>query len=295
MKNIVVTGTSGYIATHIKNWLEEKHPNKYTVRLLNLRNDRWQNESLHDADVIVHTAGIVHRTDIKDWDTYYRINVLLTEHLAFKAKKEGVKQFIFFSSMSVYGASKQLNGEIITVNTQLKPKSLYGKSKLQAELILNKMSDSNFCVSVVRPPNVYGYGCKGNYIKMFRKAAQFLPFIPLAYQNVMQSMIYIDNLCELIRLIIDEKSGGEFTPQDLPPVSTVQLLKEISYSLEKKIPVSRCAGKVVKIFSFLKIVKKVYGGVQYDVAMSGCFDNRYLVCSFGDAMRLTFIERNERN
>ena len=77
--------------------------------------------------------------------------------------------------------------------------TMYGKSRLLAEVGLQKMQDDNFNVVIIRPPSVYGKGCKGGYIAGFLKIAQFLPIIPRAYENVKQSFIYIDNLCELIQ------------------------------------------------------------------------------------------------
>lgn len=292
MKNILITGENGYIGKHIGQWLVNQENKEYKVSYLNVRTDDWKNDSFRGVDAIVHTAGIVHQPQITDWDTYYNINVLLTEHLALKAKNEGVKQFIFLSSMSVYGVGKALKQNVITEKTVCKPTNLYGKSKFEAESALQKLEDTNFHISIVRPPNVYGYKCKGNYIAGFTMAVKKLPMIPYAYSDVKQSMIYIDNLTELVRLIIESEKSGIYMPQDIKPVSAVELMREISRNIGKTDHQSKLLGHIVHLLGFTAIIKKVYGGVQYSEQLSNCFGGKYVICNFDDAMKITVQGRS---
>lgn len=64
-------------------------------------------------------------------ELYYRVNRDLTIEVAEKAKAEGVKQFIFMSSMIVYGASKLwiVEMKVITADTPARPTNFYGNSK----------------------------------------------------------------------------------------------------------------------------------------------------------------------
>ena len=71
---------------------------------------------------------------------------------------QGVKQFIFLSSISVYG----LDTGVINEETPLNPRTHYGKSKLEAEQKLQKLADKTFNITILRPPMVYGKNCKGN-------------------------------------------------------------------------------------------------------------------------------------
>ena len=286
MKKILITGKNGYIAKHIKSWLE-KDDTKYSVSLLDVRSDEWKNSSFRGVDVVIHTAGIVHQPEIKEWDTYYKVNVLITENLAIKAKAEGVKQFIFFSTMAVYGIGKSLKPTIIYENTPCNPKDLYGKSKYQAEQKIKELENSSFRISIIRPPNVYGYNCKGNYIKGFAKAVNIAPLIPYAFPDIKQSMIYIDNLTELVKIIIDESAAGIFTPQDESAVSAIELMAGISNGIYKKPRMSKSLGYIVTLLSFTSIVKKVYGGIQYDDTSSNCFNKKYIVCDFDKSIKTT--------
>lgn len=285
-KRIFITGENGYIGTHIKEWLSNcEEP--YDVTLLNLRTDDWKNISFKDVDVIIHTAGIVHSPEITDWDIYKKVNVDLTFALAQKAKNEGVNQLIFMSTMAVYGKGKRLSQNIIDEKTEICPTGFYGKSKYIAEQKILPLQSENFKVVVVRPPNVYGKNCKGGYITGFKSVALKLPALPYAYPKIKQSTLYIDNLCELVRLIIENGETGLFMPQDKMAVSAVELLTAIIESMGKKISKSRLLGLGIYLLSFLPIVKKAYGGVAYSEKMTAYYDNRYVVVGFKEGIRRT--------
>ena len=262
-KRIFITGENGYIGTHIKDI------------------------SFKDVDVIIHTAGIVHSPEITDWDIYKKVNVDLTFALAQKAKNEGVNQLIFMSTMAVYGKGKRLSQNIIDEKTEICPTGFYGKSKYIAEQKILPLQSENFKVVIVRPPNVYGKNCKGGYITGFKSVALKLPALPYAYPKIKQSTLYIDNLCELVRLIIENGETGLFMPQDKMAVSAVELLTAIIESMGKKISKSRLLGLGIYLLSFLPIVKKAYGGVAYSEKMTAYYDNRYVVVDFKEGIRRT--------
>lgn len=207
MKMVLVTGKTSYIGMNLKNWLEE-HPERYQVDAISVRGDLWKEESFSEYDVIVHVAGIAHIKETKsNRDLYYRVNRDLAYEVALKAKQDGVKQFIFLSSMSVFG----IKAGIITDATVPNPKNHYGKSELEAEKLIMELVDETFKVAIVRPPIVYGKGCRGNYPRLARMALK-LPFFP-AVEN-QRIMIYIDNLSEFIRLLIEHGVGGLYYPQN---------------------------------------------------------------------------------
>lgn len=210
--NILIIGKNSYIGNHIDEWLVNFG---HSVIQLDVLTNEWQSFDYSSFDVIVHVAGIVHRPKCKDWELYKRVNTDLPIAIAKKAKMQGVKQYIYFSTMGVYKKGKHLYPSVVTAYTSLidNSSSMYGKSKLMAEKQLNKLHDETFSVSIIRPPSVYGKGCKGGYISGFRKIAQILPIIPRAYEDVKQSFIYIDNLSECVRLIIEKRLSGFFVPK----------------------------------------------------------------------------------
>ena len=216
MKRILITGANSYIGTSLKNWLE-KCPGRYFVDTVSTRNDVWKQKDFRDFDVVFHVAGIAHvSSDPKMEDLYYKVNRDLTIEIAKKSKAEGVKQFIFMSSIIAYGDCSRDKG-IITRNTVPTPNNFYGNSKLKAEEGIRGLESDDFKVVILRPPMIYGKGSKGNYLKL-SKAAQKLPIFPNIDNE--RSMLHIDNLCEFIKLIIDNEERGMFFPQNKEYVKT---------------------------------------------------------------------------
>mgnify|MGYP000949105481 CR=1 FL=1 len=155
MKKILITGTDSYIGTSFKNWIS-KWSDEYEVQTIDMTGNDWKEKSFGDFDVVYHIAAIVHVKE-NDTEKYFNVNRDLTFEVAKKANEEGVNQFIFLSTMGVYGAETGY----INKSTKPDPKTSYAKSKLEAEVLLNRLADDSFKVSIVRPPIVYGKDCKG--------------------------------------------------------------------------------------------------------------------------------------
>ena len=158
--------------------------------------------------------------------------------------------------MSVYG----LEVGHITKSTEPHPKSAYGKSKLQADEEIKKLEDENFKFACLRPPMVYGKNCRGNY-QSLRRFALKSPIFP-DYRN-QRSMIYIGNLCEFVKEIIDTQIAGLFFPQNSEYVTTSEMVTLIAKENGKKIRLTKFFNWVIRIAS-VSIVKKVFGNLTYD-------------------------------
>lgn len=288
MKTILITGKNSYIGNSIQRWLENNFPNEYIVSQLDVIGEEWKEYDFRNVDSIIHVAGIVHQPKLKDWSIYEKVNVHLPLELATIAKAQGVSQFIFLSSMAVFGVEKQLVPTVIDVNTIPSPKSMYGKSKLLAEQELQKLENSSFSVCIVRPPNVYGKGCKGNYIPGFLKLVRLLPAIPVAYETVKQSMLYIDHLCEFVRLAIERNIRGFYHPQDRESICAICLMQSLANAHCLSRPSSYVLGKIVMLFSFLPLIKKIYGGVEYNHNCDVVSENSYNSKSFNENIEAIF-------
>lgn len=261
MKKVLVTGVNSYIGTSFKKWVSQ-YPVKYLVETISLRDDGWKEHSFKDYDVVFHTAAIVHVKE-NNTDQYFKVNRDLTLDLAKKAKKDGVKQFIFLSTMGVYGTE---TGHI-TNNTIPVPKTPYAKSKYEAEQLLDKLVDRNFHVAILRPPMVYGRKCPGNYSRLatFALKAPFFPNI-----NNERSMIYIDNLSEFVRLIIDHEVSGLYFPQNKDYVNTTELVKVIAEAHGKALKVTSIFNWAVSIvLKKSETIRKVFGSFVYDKELPG--------------------------
>lgn len=284
---ILVIGKNSYIGNHIDDWLTSKG---HQVTQLDVLTDAWKTFDYSPYDAIVHVAGIVHRPDCKDWELYKRVNADMPISIAKMAKEQGVKQYVFFSTMGVYQAGKSLKGCVVDENTPLYSESMYGKSKLMAEEGLQKLQDETFNVAFVRPPSVYGKGCKGGYIAGFTSIVRELPVIPRAYENVKQSFIYIDNLSELVRLVIEKNRAGVFCPQDDKAVSANELLQSIANGIGHKYHSSYLLGLCVRLLHFIPFVNKAYGGVKYARSLSDIEGLDYVIVPFEEGMRRTVAQ-----
>ena len=263
MKRVLIAGADSYIGTSFENYIGEHYPNDFKIDTVDMRDDGWREKSFSGYDAVFHVAGIAHQRETKENErSYFEINRDLAFETAQKAKEEGVAQFVFLSSMSVYG---MLTGHI-TKDTELKPNTNYGKSKLEAEQTINSLNDTKFKVCILRPPMIYGKGCKGNY-QTLRKFALKLKFFP--YVKNERSMLYIQNLCEFVRLMIENGESGTFFPQNDEYSNTSEMVKLIAAAHGKKVYLVKGFGWALKFLGlFTGLVKKAFGSLTYDTPIS---------------------------
>lgn len=262
MKRVLITGANSYIGTNVERWLL-KEPEKYHVETLDMKDPNWVNFDFSKFDVVFHVAGIAHSTPKKsEKDLYYRVNTQLTIETAKIAKEAGVKQFIFMSSMIVYNKKEKR----ITKDTLPKPDNFYGDSKLQAENGIKPLDDNTFTVTNLRPPMIYGPNSKGNFprlIKLVKKT-----FIFPKIQNK-RSMLYVDNLSNSVKYLIDNKMGGIYYPQNRELISTTKIVKTISNDLNKKMIFTRLFNLFIyPLTKFTSTFNKLFSDSYYDLEMS---------------------------
>jgi len=283
MKKILITGANSYIGTSVEKWLL-KEPEKYKVDTVDMKDNSWKEKDFSVYDVVFHVAGIAHvSSDPKMEDLYYKVNRDLAVETAEKAERDGVRQFIFMSSIIVYGNSEIEKG-VININTVPEPANFYGNSKLQAEKGMLPLADESFKVVILRPPMIYGKGSKGNYPRL-SKAAQKLPFLP-DYENK-RSMLHIDNLCEFIKLMIDNEENGLFFPQNRGYVKTSDMVKIIAEVHGKRIILTKVFNPILKFMeNRVNIINKVFGNLVYDKKMSE-YKEDYRVRGLRESIELT--------
>ena len=278
MKNILITGKNSYIGTSLENWLM-REPDKYKVDTVDMRDGSWKEKDFSQYDVVFHVAGIAHIKETSDnQNLYYKVNRDLAYETAQKAKQDGVEQFIFLSSMSVYGIEQG----VIDKNTPLTPNSAYGKSKIEAEKLINKLQDDSFTVATLRPPMVYGKGCRGNYPRLVGLALK-TPIFPKVDNK--RSMIYIDNLSEFVKRLIDNRSGGLFFPQNADYVNTSEMVRIIAEVHGKRVVMTKLFNPLLRLLN-VSTVNKVFGDLVYDMSMSN-YVSDYRVCGFRESVKKT--------
>ena len=258
MKRILVVGDDSYIGMSFRDFVADN--NKCEVTMVNSRDNAWKNVDFTGYDSLLHCAGIAHvKTTKENEKLYYDINCDLAVNVAKKAKAEGVGQFVFLSSLFVYVNRK--TPIIIDKDTPTNPDTVYGKSKLKAEIELKQIADNDFKICNIRPPMVYGKNCRGNFLSLVSLAKK-TPIFP-GYPNK-RSMIYVENLCNFICVLIDENKEGVFLPQNCEYVNTSELVKEIARCHGKKIRTIKLFNPLIGILSKkISVFNKVFGNLCY--------------------------------
>ena len=287
-KRVLITGKGSYIGTSMNACLASAEQ-YHIVDEVCIKGDDWREMDFTNYDAIIHVAGIVHSDTGKLSDEakrlYYEVNTELTVEVAKKAKLEGVSQFIFMSSMSVYGDSGLFGvKKRITRDTAPAPNNVYGDSKLKAELELGNLAGDGFKIAIIRPPMVYGKGSKGNYPRLV-KLAKKSPLFPDVDNE--RSMIHIDNLCGFIRCVLKESLEGTFHPQNDEHVRTSDLVVQIAKAHQKKLRLTKVFNPFLRTLAKRnELINKVFGNLSYDLSLSEYgFD--YRIYSFKESIELT--------
>ncbi len=258
MKSILITGAKSYIGESVKDYLLQ-WPDKYAITVKDTMGWAPTASDFHGFDVVFNVAGIAHiKETSKNRHLYFEVNRDLVVKIAKAAKEAGVRQFILLSTMSVYG----MTVGHIKKSTPTNPMNAYGQSKADADVEITKLEDENFKICCLRPPMVYGKGCKGNY-QSLRKFALSFPVFPL-YDNK-RSMIYIGNLCEFVKGCIEFKRSGLFFPQNAEYTNTSHMVELIAEENGKKIKLTKAFNWMIKICG-LDVMKKVFGDLTYETA-----------------------------
>ena len=289
MKKILITGANSYIGTSFEKYIGMNSPQGYLVDTVDMIGDGWKQKNFGEYDCIFHVAGIAHSDSGKiskeKERLYYAVNTDLTVETAKKAKADGAKQFIFMSSAIVYGNSAPIGKQkIITRDTPVSPANCYGDSKVQAENGLRPLNDESFRVVILRPPMIYGKGSKGNYPTL-SKYAQKLPFFPDVKNE--RSMLYIENLCEFVRLMVENEENGTFWPQNAEYSNTSEMVKMIAEAHGKRIRLVKGFGWLLKILGHISgKVNKAFGNLTYEADISA-YRNRYACVTLAESIRYT--------
>lgn len=281
---VLITGKDSYIGVSFENWVKNINP-EWDINTICLKDSTWKTISFSDYDTILHVAGIAHvSADPKLEELYYKVNRDLAIEVAQKAKEDQVKQFIFMSSMIIYGADEGVGiSNVITTDTKPQPLNFYGDSKLQADLAIQAISDEKFKTAIIRTPMVYGPNSKGNFPKLI-KLAKLTPLFP-SLENK-RSMIYIDNLTEFIRLLILNQSSGVFFPQNRDYVGTKEIVLVAGECMNRKIYSVALFNPLLTLMSKkLSIINKVLGNKIYDKELSKHFNQEYCVVDFKESIK----------
>ena len=273
-KKVLITGAGSYIGQSFLDYAKKYYPENFEIDELDMLGDSWRECDFSNYDIVYHVAGIAHadvgNVSEETKEKYYTVNTDLTVEVAQKAKTEKVKEFIFMSSMIVYGESAPYGKKKeIDEHTVPAPANFYGDSKLQADVAVRELADDSFKVIVLRPPMIYGKGSKGNY-PVLAKLAKKLPVFPNVDNE--RSMLYIENLCEFlcqVMLVREIKQNATvLIPQNAEWTNTSAMVEEIAKVNGKTIVTMKILKPAVAIGSMIPgkiggMTNKAFGNSCY--------------------------------
>ncbi|MDX9694820.1 MAG: NAD-dependent epimerase/dehydratase family protein [Bacteroidales bacterium] len=255
---VAVTGSSGFIGSYFTT----KNP-EFLITEIDLLKNKIESVSFEGIDVVLHLAAIAHQKDNNE-NLYYTINRDLAYKTALRAKEHGVKQFLFMSTVKVYGESSETDNPF-DESSDCNPKDAYGKSKFEAEKLIQALENDNFRVAIIRSPLVYGPEVRANMLSLI-KLVNRIPMLPFANVNNKRSLVYIGNMNHFIRLVILQRASGIFLPADNETLSIKELCSEIAKAIEKKVFFFSIPNWFVKIIRCYRpsIYNKLFSSFEID-------------------------------
>jgi UDP-glucose 4-epimerase len=199
------------------------------------KNINWK-PALAGCDVVIHLAArvhVMHESKENPWPAYRAANVDATMQLAAQAKEEGVRRFVYVSSIKVNG--ERTFGQPFSADDMPAPEDAYGRSKLEAERALAAWSQSTGVeLVIVRPPLVYGPGVKANFARLIHAVKAGLP-LPLGAIYNVRSMVGLDNLVDFLLLCAKHPAAANSTwlVSDNRDVSTSELIRLIASAMHR--------------------------------------------------------------
>ena len=192
--------------------------------------------ALVGVDTVIHLAGRAHVLRESTADSrslYFHNNVESTKSVARGAIDCGVRQFIFMSSVKVFGDGPF--AEPLSPSDRAIPSDDYGRSKLEAEQwLLATGQREGLEVAVVRPPLIYGPGVRANFLRLMSWVERGVP-LPLARLANRRSLVSVWNLNDLLLRLIERRgaAGGVWHVSDGEDISTTRLVEEIARHMRR--------------------------------------------------------------
>ena len=217
--SFVIFGGCGFIGSHVVDLLREKYPDA-KIYIADLLADTAQSDGVisyqrvdvrspielqgdFGANTLVFNFAAIHRTPGHPDYAYFETNIRGAENVCDFARKHGIENIVFTSSIAPYGAAEELKTE----ETLPTPNTPYGISKLVAEKIHREWAAENASrrLSIVRPGIVFGKGENGNMTRLY-KALKKRKFAYAGRKDTIKACIYVKDLVRVM-LAMGEAEG----------------------------------------------------------------------------------------
>ncbi len=247
--DILLTGSSGYIGTRLANRLHGQGDDVYGVDRLpyegqslsgvvtgDLLEPSTLQETNFDVDCICHLAAAKGDWGISE-EEYYRDNLEATRTVIKAGVEAGVKDWVFYSTVSTLGPHHEPVGE----NADFNAINPYGASKAEAEKLFHQLAedDPEARVLIIRPSVVYGPGNPpSTNIYRLVGAIYNQRFAMVGPGDAIKSTSYIENLLEATLFLMERMERGvqTYIYVDEPALMTGALVKRIYKLLGKSPP-----------------------------------------------------------
>ena len=286
MNNILVTGGTGFIGSHLLPVLSKQNlqvtlgvrnnssnelniPYKI-VKVSEIDENTDWTKALKEVGTVIHLAARAHQLNdqaINPEAEFLRTNCEGTKTLVKAAIASGVKHFIFISSI---GAMTTLSEHTLTEESPCHPDSPYGRSKLQAEQgLIELCQNSPMTWTILRPTLVYGAGNPGNMERLMKLIKTGFP-LPLGSINNRKSFLYVGNLVDAIITCLDHPNAKNqtFIVSDGEALSTTDLIRRLGKALGKSpllLPIpAELLRLTTKLLGKADIGDRLLGSLQVD-------------------------------
>lgn len=246
---VTFIGGSGFVGTRLIELLKEDSTNYSKIKNIDLlqshfhpeiteigdvREQACMDEKLQDTDCVILLAA-QHRDDVHPTSLYYETNVGGMEKTLKAMEKNGVKRIVFYSSVAVYGLNKKNPNEEHPAD----PFNHYGKSKWQAEVVLQKWykTHPDWNINIIRPTVIFGERNRGNVYNLLKQIASG-KFLMVGNGNNKKSMAYVGNIVAFTKFLMENKTTGYnvYNYIDKPDFNMNELVGHVSKVLNKHIP-----------------------------------------------------------
>jgi nucleoside-diphosphate-sugar epimerase len=267
-------------------------------------NTDWSS-ALNGVDTVIHCAARAHIMNdvaVDVLSAYREVNVAGTLRLAKQAVIEGVKRFVFLSSVKVNGEFTLPNQKFTEADFPA-PVDAYGISKLEAEqALLDLSSETGMEVVIIRAPLVYGPGVKGNFASLIKAVLSGLP-LPLGAVNNQRSMVALDNLVSLVLLCANYKQTPQaanqiFMAADGEDVSTSTLLRKMAFTANRPSRLFRAPVLLIRLGGGLlgkkAVLNRLLGNLQVDASKAHALLGWRPVSTMEEQLCKMFLLRNSK-
>lgn len=245
MKSILLTGSTGFIASHLIPCLTQQPyqiraalrsaskllpPSVTPISVDNIDGTTDWTEVLLGTDTVIHLAArahILHDSSPNPEAEFFKVNTEGTANLVRQCIQAGVKHFIFISSI---GAMASLSNQTLHENSYCQPDTAYGRSKLAAEqALINLTSQSDMTWTILRPTLVYGLENPGNMERLVKLVKKGFP-LPFGLVKNRRSFVYVENLVDAIITCLTHPNATNqiFLISDGEDLSTPNLICKIA-------------------------------------------------------------------